>query len=224
MDLSKLTADRRLALTVIVGLLIIFPFIGMMSQKAVRGHKNRVEDWLPTTYKETQELGWFRHRFVADQFVIVSWEGCALGQTEADDDPRIAKLTAELEKATLRNSETLAFQSVTNGRTTLKQLVDADIPEPTARERLAGTLIGVDGKQTCVMAVLSDEAIPLMKEVIAAPRPATLGSIPPRFTLAFRRSITSPSTRRGRRRSRIWRCSLAGSGSRSLGGRSAAYG
>jgi predicted RND superfamily exporter protein len=169
-----MTADRKLALTVVVGLLIISPFVAMMSQKAVRGHKNRVEDWLPITYQETQELGWFRHRFVADQFVIVSWEGCELGATAADDDPRIAKLTAELEKATLRNSDALAFQSVTNGRTTLDQLVAADIPMPTARERLAGTLIGVDGKQTCVMAVLSDDAVPVMKEVIAAPRPATL--------------------------------------------------
>ena len=174
MDLSKLTANRWLALFVVVALVAAYPFVGMMAQKAVRGHKNRVEDWLPTTYQETQELGWFRHRFVADQFVVISWDGCQLGATAAEDDPRIAKLTQELEAARLPGSDALCFQSVTNGRKTLQELVAADIPEPAARQRLAGTLVGVDGQQTCVMAVLTDDAVDRMKEVIAPPRPATL--------------------------------------------------
>lgn len=174
MAFPKLTADRRLALIVVIALVAAYPFVGQLAQKAIKGHENRVEDWLPTTYQETQELGWFRHRFVADQFVIVSWDGCTLGATAAEDDPRIAKLTTALHAASLPDSDTLCFQSVTNGRKTLEQLVAADIAEPIARERLAGTLIGVNGKQTCVMAVLSDEAVDRMKDVIAAPRPATL--------------------------------------------------
>lgn len=174
MDFSKLTANRKIALLVVVALVAAYPFVGQLAQKAIRGHENRVEDWLPTTYQETQELGWFRHRFVADQFVIVSWEGCTLGPTAAEDDPRIAKLTTALLGASLPDSDTACFQSVTNGRKTLQELVAADIAEPIARQRLAGTLLGVDGKQTCVMAVLSDEAVDRMKDVIAAPRPATL--------------------------------------------------
>ncbi len=174
MNLNKLTADRRLALLVVVALVTAYPFVGRLAQQAIRGHQNRVEDWLPTTYQETQELGWFRHRFVADQFVVISWEGCTLGDTPAEDDPRIAKLTAALQVASLPPNEAPCFQSVTNGRTTLEEMAAADIPEPIARRRLAGTLVGVDGKQTCVMAVLSDEAVDHMKEVIAPPRPATL--------------------------------------------------
>ena len=60
---------------------------------------NKVADWLPKTFSETLELKWFRQHFVADQFVIVSWEGCELGDDPTlpdakPDDPRIELLWA----------------------------------------------------------------------------------------------------------------------------------
>ena len=47
------------------------------------------------------ELRWFRKHFVADQFVVVSWPGCTLGDDPSQpdakpDDPRIERLAKYL--------------------------------------------------------------------------------------------------------------------------------
>ncbi len=48
---------------------------------AVQRMKNDVKDWLPSDFAETRELDWFRERFLGEQFVVVSWEGCT-GRTD----------------------------------------------------------------------------------------------------------------------------------------------
>ena len=74
-------------------LLMAFFFVApLMFQGA-----HRVQDWLPKSFPETLELRWFRKHFVADQFVVVSWPGCTLGDDPSQpdakpDDPRIERL------------------------------------------------------------------------------------------------------------------------------------
>ena len=60
---------------------------------AVQDIRNEVTDWLPNDFPETEVLAWFRPRFVGDQFVAMSWNGCSRG--ELAYDLMVAKLTAE---------------------------------------------------------------------------------------------------------------------------------
>ncbi len=62
---------------------------------ALRKTENNVKDWLPDSFRETEELSWFARRFVSEQFVIATWQNCNV------DDQRlrlfIDKLRAEIE-------------------------------------------------------------------------------------------------------------------------------
>ena len=49
---------------------------------AIQSNTNKAEDWLPDSYDESKDLRWFRDYFIGEQFVLVSWDGCTLGDTE----------------------------------------------------------------------------------------------------------------------------------------------
>lgn len=167
------SGQYKLSIALLAVSTLVGPAAGWLAIRAVRTHENRVADWLPGTYAETRQLRWFRDRFIADQFLVISWEGCQLGATPSEDDPRIERLTEALAGVALSGGEgELCFQSVTNGRRLLSELTQgaSNVPLPAAIDRLKGSMIGEDGKQTCVFAVLSDGAVDRMRDVIARPR------------------------------------------------------
>jgi len=60
-------------------LIVVFffvPFAMRGSRYAVQRMKNDVKDWLPSDFPETDDLEWFRQRFLGEQFVVISWDGC----------------------------------------------------------------------------------------------------------------------------------------------------
>lgn len=158
--------------------------------RAVRSNSNKVEDWLPDAFAETRQLNWFRKHFVADQFVIVSWDGCTLGGNpdHADakpDDPRVEQFAAmiappgevstvepppETPGATAGASRNIQhyFKSATTARRVLNQLIaePSNVPYSKALERLNGAMIGPDGQQACVILTLSDYGKKHMREAI----------------------------------------------------------
>jgi hypothetical protein len=156
------------------------PFLFQGAHRAIRSNTNKVVDWLPKTFPETVQLRWFRKHFVADQFVVVSWPGCTLGDDPSlpdakPDDPRIEELAKYLEPreaekggASSAEDHTQYFQSVTTARRTLEDLTSkpSEVPYSEAVERLTGTLVGPDGRQTCVVVMLSDAAIKNFREVV----------------------------------------------------------
>ncbi len=178
---------ERYAPLVLVAFLIATPFLLYSALQAVQGKTNKVDDWLPKTFTETGDLKWFRQHFVADQFVIVSWDGCRLGDNPnvldaQPDDPRIERLAQLLvpgnpvgektnpDSATpseaAQPAETKAdfsryFAAVTTGRRLLNRLTSgkSEIPYFAAVNRLKGSMIGPDGHQTCVVVTLTDAAI-----------------------------------------------------------------
>lgn len=151
--------------------------------KAVQSNVNKVEDWLPKTFIETKQLAWFRKYFACDQFIVISWDGCLLrdpNDPNSVDDPRIERvaqilvpdneqiasthgLSAELDAARRKY-----FKSVATGR----RLVDQMCVEPlslapeVAIERLQGTMIGADRRQTCVTVTLTADAVGKLKPVV----------------------------------------------------------
>ncbi len=150
--------------------------------KAVQSNVNKVEDWLPKTFAETHELEWFRANFPTDQFVVISWEGCKLGTDPnlpvvEPDDPRIQKLietlmppaSASEDNQDVREAR-LFVKSVSTGRMMLDQLTSApsSIPYDEAVKRLTGTLIGPDGRQTCVVVSLAPAASGKLKLLLGS--------------------------------------------------------
>ncbi len=171
----------RYSLIILMAFFFAMPLLIQGAHRAVRSNTNKVADWLPKTFKETQELQWFRRHFTADQFVLVSWPGCELGDEPGTpdgklDDPRIERLAQYLiPKADASSAErsrwpehTVYFQSVTTARRTLDQITSkpSQVPYGEAIKRLQGTLIGPNGKDTCVVVMLSDEAIKNFRSVV----------------------------------------------------------
>ncbi|CAE7237622.1 unnamed protein product [Symbiodinium sp. CCMP2456] len=57
-------------------------FIPRGARKALESNTNKAEDWLPAAYAESADLTWFRDHFVHESFVLISWDGCTLGNPE----------------------------------------------------------------------------------------------------------------------------------------------
>ncbi len=181
----------RYALLILMLFFFAAPLLIQGAHRAIRNNTNKVSDWLPASFTETQELRWFRKHFVADQFVVVSWPGCTLGddpsiENARPDDPRIERLAQFIEPKA-KSSEggegrqaehKKYFQSVTTARRTLEELTSkpSEVPYDEAVGRLTGTLIGPNGKDTCVVVMLSDAAINNFRPVIGRHVPA--GSMP----------------------------------------------
>ena len=109
----------RYSLPILMAFFFAAPFLIQGAHRAIRSNTNKVADWLPKTFKETLELRWFRKHFVADQFVVVSWPGCTLGDDPSlpdakPDDPRIERLAKYL----VPNEVASSAAAIAHGRTT----------------------------------------------------------------------------------------------------------
>ncbi len=182
-------------LYILVLTIAMVPGVFYCAGKAVQSNVNKVEDWLPKTFDETKQLGWFRKHFASDQFVVISWEGCRLRDAKGDasesvDDPRIERLAHLLvandadhpldpSDASLQPVKPVSdqwkadaakyFKSVTTGRRVLERLTSAplSLDEQLAVERLKGSLIGPDGRQTCVVVSLHNAALSQLKHIMS---------------------------------------------------------
>jgi predicted RND superfamily exporter protein len=189
----------------VVGLTLgSLPVVFYGASLAVRNNVNRVEDWLPKSFTATQHLAWFRHHFAADQFVILSWPGCQLGNPDAvtadsatNDDPRLERLaqllvpavgdqvgSATVGQATVGSGDATAdgacsadvaackryFKSVVTSRHLLDRLTSPplNLPREVAIERLQGTMLGPDGRQSCLVVTLQPAALGEIKQVLGS--------------------------------------------------------
>ncbi len=164
---------------ILIASLACVPFAFYGAGKAIQSNVNKVEDWLPKSFAETGELAWFRKNFPSDQFILVSWDGCKLGEQPElggeGDDPRIAKLAALVapEKADANDTDALEamkyFKGVQTGRQLLERLTKSDthpLSYQDAIDRLKGSLLGPDGRQTCVIVFLDPETTAKLKPIL----------------------------------------------------------
>lgn len=174
--MTQRTFFSRMAWPILLLIGLATPFIVYSAYRTVRSNSNRVQDWLPKGYVETVDLKYFREHFLGDQFVLISWDGCKLGGDPADpdsepDDPRIEKLAHALvppDDAPVRDPRLQYFKAVTTGRHLLSQLTGPplNMRYAEALKRLQGLIIGPDGRQTCVMVSLTDDASNHLRELI----------------------------------------------------------
>lgn len=176
LDASKKTFYAKWGRGILVVTLLFVPLAFFAAGKAVESNVNKIEDWLPKKFQETAELDWFRANFPTDQFIVVSWDGCKLGEASKDggDDPRIARLTSLLmpredapETDDVRDARRY-IKSVMSGREMLNQLTNppVNLDYQQAINRLTGSLIGNDGRQTCLIVSLSSDAGKKLKAVL----------------------------------------------------------
>ena len=178
----------RWSLLIVAIFALLTPLLLFGAYRAVRSNTNQVSDWLPESFNETVELAWYREHFVGDQFVVLSWDGCEIdaGAESVEmlsADPRIDQLATLLvsDAPVGGRMDSPPYQhyikSVFTGPRMLEYLVQSDssVPYKLARERIVGSLIGPDRKQTCLIVTLSDAALPQLRAVLARPVIGPLG-------------------------------------------------
>ena len=146
------------------------------ARRAIESNTNKAEDWLPPGYAESIDLRWFRDHFVGEQFALVSWDGCTLGEPEKLE--QLARVLIPSEKAMARaNADSDLhlraewYQNVITGPQVLRQLTDSlGISYGDAVKRIDGALVGpvqrdAEGKSlgnesraTCLIVYLTEAA------------------------------------------------------------------
>ncbi|MCA9237843.1 MAG: MMPL family transporter [Planctomycetales bacterium] len=156
-------------------------------RRAVESNTNKAEDWLPASYEESKDLKWFRQYFVGEQFALVSWDGCTLGNTEKLDllarklVPSSETLALEDENSPTKQrskwySRVLTGPAVIEELTapplelshaeTLRRLEGALVGQPA--HDAAGKKLGDDTRVTCLIVFLTPEATSNNKTMRAA--------------------------------------------------------
>ena len=146
----------RHSFRVLLAMVFLLPFAGLGARRALLTNKNDVKQWLPESYAETRVYQWFQRHFGGEEFVLLSWEGCTL------DDDRLElltrKLTAAIEQPAT-DDEPQLFAEVLTGPRIIERMTGPPLnlsPEEVS-QRLRGSLIGPDGRQTCLVLTLTEE-------------------------------------------------------------------
>lgn len=79
------------ALVLLMLIFFFVPFAGRGARMALQKTENNVKDWLPSDFRETEELAWFAKRFVSEQFIVATWNGCN------EEDQRLKMFLSKLE-------------------------------------------------------------------------------------------------------------------------------
>lgn len=95
------------ALVILMLVFFFVPFAGRGARMALQKTENNVKDWLPDSFRETEELAWFAKRFVSEQFILATWQNCTAG----DQRYRLFVEKLRAEQAPAEISEADAIQS-----------------------------------------------------------------------------------------------------------------
>ncbi|REJ68152.1 MAG: hypothetical protein DWQ31_08435 [Planctomycetota bacterium] len=158
---------RRSGAWVCLVALVCFPVFVYGALQALASNTNDVMDWLPKGFQEYRDLEWFGERFGSDELLMISWPGCTLDDARLD---ALAQRLVEPVEDPSTTADTVYFDRVFTGRETLAQLraPPAELSRRVATERMRGWLLGEDGKTTCAVALIKDEAIPERAAAVAA--------------------------------------------------------
>jgi len=167
--LAREWPPRWVSILSVLLILACYPIVVIGARGAWSNNHNKVEDWLPRSFPETRALKRFFDRFGSDEFLIVSWEGCTLG------DPRSQRL-----------AELLISKSPASGKAYFKRAVTGDDilsaiqsnqqrkSKEMLKPRIEGLFLGKDGQQSCVVASLSQDGFADRKQAVAWARSATM--------------------------------------------------
>ncbi len=130
-------------------ILLIWPIVIFGARQAWLNHQNRVEDWLPASFPETQSLEKFSKRFGNDEFLMISWPECHLDDSRCDQ--LIQKMLSPASDGKIYFAKAFSGQDLLQSLKTSQPAMD----ERLLRLRLAGLFIGKDLEQSSVVALVS---------------------------------------------------------------------
>jgi predicted RND superfamily exporter protein len=127
----------------------LIALIPIGARRAFESQTNKAEDWLPASYSEATDLQWFREHFVGEQYVLLSWNGCTLGNTTKLDElsrkliPSKNALSSSPNYAEL-SQRTQWFKRVITGPSVIADMMSPplSLDYAQAAQRLEGALVG----------------------------------------------------------------------------------
>lgn len=130
--------------------LLLLPFIFVGYHFETQYHySNRIEDWLPSSFEETDQLKWLNQEFGVTDLIAVSWDSIRLG------DAKIKDVARELAALKTRDSKPY-FQKVLTADDSLARFPD-EMEEIEKKSRLEGWLLGPDHVKTALVCLVSTE-------------------------------------------------------------------
>ena len=140
---------QRYASAILLVTALLLPFAIYGTAKAIQSNKNRIVDWLPKKFAETQRLLWFVDQFGSDEILAISWPECTI-HAEA-----VNQLVAALKQPTpFAGTTRPIFHEVISGQSVLEEMTaePLELPLAVAKDRMRGWLLGSDGQMTCIVA------------------------------------------------------------------------
>lgn len=136
-------------------LICTIPFIVYGAKKSWGHTENKVEDWVPRKFPETQQLLKFGKIFQANEILLVSWDDCTL------DSPKVKEFKDKLlsPQPTSDGEQRVLFNEVITGQDVYELLSQESmgLDNDEILERMKGFLISSDYSKTCLIAMLSDD-------------------------------------------------------------------
>lgn len=166
----KFSFYGRLGFVILMSVAFLAPLMFAGTRRALLSNKNDVKSWLPEGYEETSTFEWYREYFPSDMFVLASWEGCTLDSNQL---PLMAKKLVKTENTDVTRwcpsmVKPRFFTKAITGKELLDTLVERQkLTEEEALRRLQGSIIGNDGKQTCLILSVAQDSEPLWEELRA---------------------------------------------------------
>jgi predicted RND superfamily exporter protein len=122
-------------------------------------------EWVPPTFPARVAYEQFAARFGSSDVVVITWDGCTLGSTEAE---RLVDACRSDATPRGENGEPW-FEDATSGRAILERLTGEPLlmPRDEAVAWLQGTLIGPDGESTCVVVPLTPAGLDARRHAVA---------------------------------------------------------
>ena len=117
----------------------------MAAISSLKVHSNDVKQWLPKNFAAAKDYDWFIQRFGVDEMIVVSWEGCRLG------DEKVNEFRVFLEREKSPSGKKI-FERVVTAETMMSRIEAVGISNLEARQRVKGLLIGPDERTTCILA------------------------------------------------------------------------
>lgn len=157
--------NRPLRWLILIAFIVLFGFMLYGGFEAKKTCNNRVQDWFPEDFPETQKLQFFKNHFGSNEMVMISWDGLQ------PEDPIQEELTAAymespgtdaegkplppLVRRTITSVEMLGMLDEMNEKRYKRQRPPKSIRE-ISEDQLHGWILSRNKEQGCIIVMASE--------------------------------------------------------------------
>ncbi|MDD3586787.1 MAG: MMPL family transporter [Thermoguttaceae bacterium] len=140
--------SRSIAFVLLFLFLLPFIFAGYHYETQYH-YSNRIDDWLPSSFEETDQLKWLNKEFGVTDLIAVAWDAIRLG------DAKIKNVAQALAALKTKDAKPY-FQKVITADDSLARFPD-EMENTEKKTRLEGWLLGPDHEKTALVCLVSKE-------------------------------------------------------------------